>query len=125
MSLRKLVNRSVVHAGGLLTYRLIVSDAGNQTALVLKVCDAIPAQSTVVSVDGGRLRGGYICYRLPALKRGRAHTFEIVLRVEANADGAIVNHATVSGANFAIVHAHASTRVTGGVAAHRESGVTG
>ena len=123
--LRKLVNRAVAHAGQRLIYRLIVTDIGSDTALSLRVCDVVPTQATVVRLGAGRLSGGHICFQIPRLEHGRTRVFEIVLRVDSNAHGKIVNRATLTGENFSTVHAHASTRVRPIAAARTESGVTG
>jgi uncharacterized repeat protein (TIGR01451 family)/fimbrial isopeptide formation D2 family protein len=123
--LRKLVDRRVAVAGEHLTYRLILSDVGRKTALGLKLCDAIPSETTVMSLGGGQLVAGHICFHMSTLKRGRSRVYTIVLRADANTTGVIVNTATLRGANFATVHAHAWTLVHSRAAAHRERGVTG
>ena len=126
VTLRKLVREHDVAAGGELHYRLIVRDAGAATANRLIVCDKLPEQATVVNRGHGHLSDGRICFTLATLAHGRTHTFTIVLRADSNANGRIVNRATVTGANFDPAHAHTSTPVAaGGVEPSRESHVTG
>ena len=126
VTLRKLVREPAVAPGGHLYYRLIVRNAGTQTAEGLQVCDMLPSQTTVISRGGGHLADGRICFALATLARGREHIFTLVLRADSNARGRIVNHATVTGKNFDPAHARAATPVSNvGLAPHRESRVTG
>ena len=125
VTLRKLVNHSVVAQGRRLDYRLVVRDASAETARHLEVCDRLPAQTTVVSRGAGKLSAGRICFTLPSLAAGRRHVFRLVLRVDSNARGQVVNHATVTGENFPRAAAHVATRVRGAVLPRRESAVTG
>ncbi len=125
VTLRKLVNHSVVAQGGRLDYRLVVRDISAETARHLEVCDRLPAQTTVVSRGAGKLSAGRICFALPSLAAGHRHVFRLVLRVDSNARGRVVNHATVTGENFARTAAHVATRVRGAVLPRRESAVTG
>lgn len=125
VSLRKLAASATVGTGENLTYHLIVRDTGSAPALKLRVCDILPSQTTVVSHGEGHLAAGRVCFTLTTLAVGRSRSFKIVLRVDANASGSIVNQAAVTGANFDTVHTHVTTPVRGGVGARRESGVTG
>ena len=125
VTLRKLANKAVARAGRAVTYRLVVRNVGSAAAAHLRLCDTVPAQTTIVSRDGGQLAAGRICFTLARLAAHRTRIFRVVLRADSTARGSIVNRARLSGANFAIVRAHATTRVRGGVRAHRESGVTG
>ena len=125
LTLRKLANKATVRAGQAVAYRLVVRNVGSTAAVHLRLCDAVPGQTTIVSRGGGRLTAGRICFTLASLAARRTRTFRIVLRADSTARGSIVNRARLSGTNFATVHAHATTRVLGGVRAHRESGVTG
>jgi uncharacterized repeat protein (TIGR01451 family) len=123
--LRKLVNRKVAVSGERLHYQLLVTDVGSQMAHSLVVCDAIPAQTTVVKLGGGHLSSGHVCFWLTSLKPGHTRSYDLVLRVDTGAHGRIVNRAQVRGANFATERAHAITRLKSNVAPRRESGVTG
>ena len=125
VTLRKLVDHAVSAPGKALAYRLIVRDAGRTSALRVRVCDKLPPQTTVLSRGGGHLGGGRICFTLSKLGAGRRHAFMLVLRVNSNAHGRIVNRATVAGENFARARAHVSTRVRGTVLPRREGAVTG
>ncbi len=126
VTLRKLVREHVVVPGGRLDYRLIVHNAGAQTAEGLKVCDNLPEQATVLNPGGGHLAGARICFTLKTLAAGHVHTFTLVLRADSNAHGRIVNRATVTGKNFAPAHARASTPVQkASLAPTRENHVTG
>ncbi len=126
VTLRKLVREHEVAPGGRLDYRLIVRNAGAQTAEKLKVCDDLPEQTTVLNPGGGHLAGARICFTLARLAAGRSHTFALVLRADSDAGGQIVNHATVTGRNFDPAHARASTPVhESELAPARENHVTG
>jgi uncharacterized repeat protein (TIGR01451 family) len=120
------VREHEVAPGGRLDYRLTVRDAGARAAEKLRVCDSLPEQTTVLRRGGGHLDGARICFTLATLAPGHSHTFTIVLRADSNAHGRIVNHATVTGADFDPAHAHASTPVSAaGAVPRRESRVTG
>jgi uncharacterized repeat protein (TIGR01451 family) len=126
VTLRKLVREREVAPGGRLDYRLIVRNAGAQTAEKLKVCDDLPEQTTVINPGGGHLAGARICFTLATLAAGRSHTFALVLRADSDAGAQIVNHATVTGRNFDPAHARASTPVPkASVSPARENHVTG
>jgi uncharacterized repeat protein (TIGR01451 family)/fimbrial isopeptide formation D2 family protein len=126
VTLRKLVRERSVAPGGLLNYRLIVRNAGEQTARRLLVCDRLPERTSVVSRGRGRLALGRICFRLATLAAGRSASFALVLRADSDVRGRIVNRASATGANFEQARAHASTPVRGnGAAPRRESRVTG
>ncbi len=125
VTLRKLVNHPVSAPGRRLSYRLVVRDAGRYAAEHVRVCDRLPAQTTVVSRGGGKLDDGRVCFTLRTLAAGKRHVFKLELRVDSNARGRIVNHATATGQNFARVTARAGTRVRGAVLPRRESAVTG
>jgi uncharacterized repeat protein (TIGR01451 family)/fimbrial isopeptide formation D2 family protein len=125
VSLRKLADRSSVAPGGEIVYRLVVRDTGSAPARDVRVCDALPSQTTVVSRGGAHLRSERLCFARFTLAPGRSRTFKIVLRADSNARQAILNRASVSGANFDTVHVHVSTTVRGSDRALRESGVTG
>jgi uncharacterized repeat protein (TIGR01451 family)/fimbrial isopeptide formation D2 family protein len=126
VTLRKLVREHEVAPGGRLDYRLIVRNAGARAAEDLRVCDNLPGQVTVIARGGGHLAGARICFTLATLAAGHVHTFALALRADSDANGQIVNHATVTGKNFAPAHAHASTPVQkGSVSPVRENHVTG
>ncbi len=125
VSLRKLADRTTVLPGEEIGYRLIVRDLSSVPARKVRVCDALPSQTTVVDRGGGHLASERICFALSTLAAGASHTFKITLRTDSNARQSILNRASASGANFNTVHAHVSTAVKGSARALRESGVTG
>jgi uncharacterized repeat protein (TIGR01451 family) len=125
VTLRKLADRRTVAPGEEIGYRLIVRDVTSVPARELRVCDALPSQTTVVDRGGGHLVSERICFALPTLAAGASHMFRITLRADSNARRSILNRASASGANFSTVHAHVSTAVKGSASALRESGVTG
>jgi fimbrial isopeptide formation D2 family protein/uncharacterized repeat protein (TIGR01451 family) len=125
VALRKLALAKSVRPGQGVAYLLIVRNTGGATAKNLRLCDAVPAQMTVLGRGRGHLASGRICFTLAQLRAGHKRRFKIVLRADSSAHGAIVNRATVKGANFPTVHAHATTTVRGATRPRRESGVTG
>jgi uncharacterized repeat protein (TIGR01451 family)/fimbrial isopeptide formation D2 family protein len=125
VTLRKLADRTTVGPGEEIGYRLIVRDVASVPARKVRVCDALPSQTTVVDRGRGHLASERICFALSTLAAGASHTFRITLRADSNARQSILNRASASGANFSTVHAHVSTAVKGSARALRESGVTG
>ena len=125
VTLRKLVDHTVARPGARLVYRLLVHDRGPDAAQRLRVCDSLPAQASVVSLGGGHLAHGRVCFAMGTLAAGHSHTFRLVLRVDSNARGRLVNRATVSGANFPGATAQVATRIVGALGPRREAAVTG
>ena len=125
VTLRKIADTSSVHPGQGVAYLLILRNVGSATARSLRLCDMLPAQTTVLNRGGGHLAAGRICFTLAQLRAGHKRKFRIILRADSSARGSIVNRAAVRGANFRTVHAHATTTVRGGARPRRESGVTG
>ncbi len=126
VTLHKTVAERKVAPGGLLHYALTVRDAGRQAARHVRVCDALPQQTTVVNRGGGKLAQGRLCFEVGTLNPGRRRTFTVVLRANSDAARAIVNRANAAGSNFATMRAHTHTPVhAAAVAPRRESRVTG
>jgi uncharacterized repeat protein (TIGR01451 family)/fimbrial isopeptide formation D2 family protein len=125
VTLRKVAQLASVRPGRGVAYRLILRNAGRSAARGLRLCDTLPTQTTVLRRGGGRLAAGRICFTLARLRAGAKRTFKIALRADSDARGAIVNRASVSGANFSTVRAYATPIVRGGARPRRESGVTG
>ncbi len=126
VTLRKLVRQRTVAPGGELDYRLVVHNSGPGVAEHLRVCDMLPGATALVSRGDGHLAGGHVCFILAALRAGASHAYSLVLRADPSVGRTVVNHATVTGANFSEARAQASTRVqSGGVGAFRVQGVTG
>jgi len=125
VTLRKLADRTTVGPGEEIAYRLVVRNVGSAPAGSVRVCDALPSQTTVLGRGGGHLASERICFARFTLAAGASRTFRITLRADSNARRSILNRASTSGADFDTVHAHVSTAVKGGAEALRESGVTG
>ncbi|WP_210490961.1 SdrD B-like domain-containing protein [Patulibacter sp. SYSU D01012] len=112
LSLVKRASAKVVRAGRTVTYRLTVKNRGNAVANRVRVCDTLPAGTTVVSRGGGRLRGGKVCWTARRLAPGKAVTRTLTLRVDREArTGTVVNRATASATGVRTARARRSVRV--------------
>lgn len=125
VSLHKRASVSRAAPGAHISYRLTIRNTGSETAERLELCDRLPVQTTVLGRGGGHLAHGRICFAVAKLAPHAARAFVIVLRVDSNAQGLIVNHATLKGKGFPTVHAKAITSVHGQAPARLEHGVTG
>ncbi len=125
VTLAKRASARVASDGARVRYRLTIVNVGPQAAEQVSLCDRLPAHTTVVDARGGHLSDGRICFALPLLAPHAQHVYVLTLRIDSNARGRIVNHATAQGADFPTVSASAATRVRARVIARREHGVTG
>jgi uncharacterized repeat protein (TIGR01451 family) len=121
LAIAKTASPATVVAGGTLTYRLVVTNAGPSTATNVSVDDRLPAAATPVTANASQgscaIAGARVTCTLGDLPaRGRAEV-TITVTVAASAVGTtLVNTATVDGATADPLHhdntASVSTPVT-------------
>jgi uncharacterized repeat protein (TIGR01451 family) len=126
LALRKVASRSVVRAGRTVVYRLSVRNRGTATATNVRVCDTLPAETTLVRRGTGRLSGGRVCWTVRRLAPGRSATFALTLRIDRDAAaGRLVNRARATAADAKAANASRAVRVQEAPAAVAGGGVTG
>ncbi len=98
LALHKQAAPSHVVTGGTVEFKLVVRNTGENTALGVRVCDALPKGLVPASTRGFSVRGRAVCATLSRLAPLAAHTLRFTARVRAGAPRTIRN----------VAHAHAS-----------------
>ena len=80
VGLRKRANRSTVRSGGRVTFTMTAEARGVTEIENAVVCDRMPEHLSVITMGGGRLRAGRVCWRLGRLEPGRPRTVRMVTR---------------------------------------------
>ncbi|MGX6450228.1 DUF11 domain-containing protein, partial [Patulibacter sp. S7RM1-6] len=112
LSLTKRASAKVVRAGRTVKYRLTTRNRGGAVATNVRVCDTLPAGTTLVSRGGGRLRGGKVCWTVKRLAPGKSVTRTLTLRIDRDArSGKVVNRATAAAKGVRTARASRSVRV--------------
>ncbi len=113
LRITKTANRSVVRAGGLVTYTIRVRNTGNGPARNVAVCDLLAANVSVARRGGGRLRSGRLCFApIRTLAIGRSRTYRVVIRIDRSTKSrATVNRAVAQAANARTVVARRVVRI--------------
>jgi uncharacterized repeat protein (TIGR01451 family) len=111
MALRKRASRSTVRAGQKVTWTMTASADGNAPAHGVEVCDRLPAAFTPVSLGGGRMRNGRVCWRIDQLDGGQTRTFRLVTRANATGRTRVTNTARMTADGQAAQRARARVRV--------------
>ena len=101
----------LVHAGSTVTFALRVRNIAEDSALNVRVCDALPHGLTVASAPGFKLRGRTLCKAIGTLKVLTAKTLRFTVRVGPNAALRTTNTATADARNSRTVRARATIRV--------------
>jgi len=125
--LRMSAVRHRVPVGGLVRYRLRVSNPTGATARGVRVCDRLPAELAFVrSTERRRLRSGRHCWDIARLGAGGRVTLGVTARVLNGASGGAVNRATASVRGAAeTARARRTVQVVAGARQDRPGGVTG
>jgi uncharacterized repeat protein (TIGR01451 family) len=124
LRLSKVAARSTVHAGGLLTYSIRVTNPTRGKARNVKTCDRLPAGLVYVgSRSKAKLTGGSYCWTAKALAAGKSRRYRITVRVLSSARGSTTNHATATGGESRTRKDRAAIRVL--PARAQGGGVTG
>lgn len=88
-------------AGETVKYKLTARNVGKVDARNVRVCDVLPAELTPVSLGGGDLSGGKLCWKIKRLNAGKSKRFTFKARIDADADaGMLQNTATLNGAGI-------------------------
>ena len=125
VGLRKRANRSRVRAGGRVTFRMTAEARGVTEITNAVVCDRLPEHLSVISMGGGRLRAGRVCWRLGRLEPGRPRTVRMVARAgRVSRSIRVLNIARLTGRGVPAGR-RAIARVRILPAASRPPGVTG
>jgi uncharacterized repeat protein (TIGR01451 family) len=99
LALQKLASPTTVSLGGVVNYRLRVSNIGEARALHVRVCDIPAAGLTVSSAPSFSSSGRKLCTTIPKLPVGTRRTFSITARVTSAPGGRVINRATVNARN--------------------------
>ena len=111
LSLHKRATPRLVHAGATVTFALRVRNIAEDSALNVRVCDALPHGLTVASAPGFKLRGRTLCKAIGTLKVLTAKTLRFTVRVGSKAALRTTNTATADARNSRTVRARATIRV--------------
>ncbi len=109
--LRKQATPSYTSAGSTVRFRLRVTNAGENTALKVTVCDTLPSGLTIASAGGLRVHGRTVCAILPRLKVLATKTLSFTVRVTGGAPRSIRNTASARAGNAPTVRAEATIHV--------------
>jgi uncharacterized repeat protein (TIGR01451 family) len=125
--LKKRALATVVPAGSVVKYQLIVTSKGG-TAHGVVVCDNLPANMTYAKLGTATMQNGRACWTLGDLTG--SITLSLSARVDSSApDGSLTNNATATSSNAGRAKAHATINVPArhGVKGKlkRTAGVTG
>jgi uncharacterized repeat protein (TIGR01451 family) len=102
-----------VGPGETVTFTMTVTAGGDLPAEDVEICDRLPSAFTPVSLGGGRVRGGRICWTVGALGAGSSRTVRVVARASAGTTRRVTNVATVTAADQPAQRARARVRVLG------------
>ena len=111
--LRKRASRSTVRPGETVTFTMTATATGDVPAEDVEICDRLPSAFTPVSLGGGRVRNGRICWTVGTLAAGSSRTVRIVARASAATTRRVTNVATVTAADQPAQSARARVRVLG------------
>ena len=111
VSLRKRASRSTVREGQTVTFTMTASAEGNAPAEDVEVCDRLPSPFRPVSLGGGRVRDGRVCWRVPHLDGGQTRTFRLVARSTAARPTRVTNTARITAAGQRAQVARARVRI--------------
>ena len=97
LSISKSANATSVVVNDLLTYTLVITNSGPSHAQGLTVTDTLPVSVTYVSdTDTCTLNPGNILVCAPGdLLAGESASFQVVVRVNPDAEGVLINNASV------------------------------
>jgi uncharacterized repeat protein (TIGR01451 family) len=125
ISLTKRASRTRITAGRTVTYRLRVRSTGSAAARNVRICDRLPAGTTLTSRGRGRLNGRRLCWSIGTLPAGRSRTVKVTLRVDRTIrTRRVVNTATATATGATTARGSAGVTARG-AGAGRAGGVTG
>jgi uncharacterized repeat protein (TIGR01451 family) len=125
LTLTKRAAHPRITSGRTVTYRLRARSTGTTAARNVRICDRLPAGTTLTSRGGGRLSGRTLCWSIGTLPVGHSRTVKVTLRVDRSSrTRRVVNTATASGTGAATARGSASVTARG-AGVGRAGGVTG
>lgn len=103
--------------GKTVTYLLRLSNVGDATASLVRVCDQVPLRLILVSAPPGFVSGGarLLCRRFARLPVGGTVIFKFVMRVSPSAKGGVVVNTAYARWRGAVSFIYAQTPLTIGV----------
>jgi uncharacterized repeat protein (TIGR01451 family) len=103
--------------GKVVTYLMRVTNTGTGSARLLRVCDQIPLELTLVSAPPGFVRGGgrLVCRRFASLPANGTLVFKFQMRVSASARGGVVVNTAYARASGMVSFVYAQASLTIGV----------
>ncbi|MFN8595076.1 MAG: hypothetical protein U0559_02695 [Anaerolineae bacterium] len=97
LALSKTAAPDPARVGGLITYTLIVTNAGPSAATGVILTDTLPAGVTLATTDGGCAGSTTLVCSIGTLNAGEAISRSIVVTVTVDAANTITNNASVTG----------------------------
>ena len=123
VSLQIAASSAVVAPGGIIRYPMRVTAVSAEAVIGTRVCDPVPAYTTLVSAPGATLIAGVPCWTVGFLASGASETVAAVARVRTSAPPVIVdNTAHAIADNAPAVRASVQVRVR---STNGSGGVTG
>ena len=107
LSLHKQAIPSHAVIGSTVDVRLVVKNRGENAALNVRVCDALPKGLTPAATHGFNVRAGTVCTTLSRLAPLAARTLSFTARITAGAPRTIRNTASAHAGNARPVHSTA------------------
>jgi uncharacterized repeat protein (TIGR01451 family) len=103
--------------GQTVTYLLRVTNTGDTSARLLRVCDQVPARLTLVSAPPGFVRGGggLVCRRIASLPTAGTLVFKFRMQVPSSAQGGVVVNTAYARARGMVSFVYAQAPLTIGV----------
>jgi uncharacterized repeat protein (TIGR01451 family) len=125
LKLTKVASQKIVANGAAAGYVLTLANVGKGLASNVKVCDTLPAGTTLIKATGAHLLNGSVCWTIRRLAGGHRLKLGLTLKMAASTlSGKVVNHATASADGAVTRRAAAGIEVTPGNGP-RADGVTG
>jgi uncharacterized repeat protein (TIGR01451 family)/fimbrial isopeptide formation D2 family protein len=123
LKLTKSASKKTVKVGSKAKFKIKVKNVSKVNAVDVEVCDLIPSRLSVVRRDGGYLKSGNLCWKIPLLRAGRTSTFKPTFRVANGSGTSVTNPARARAYNAKTVRAKAKIRVPARAA--KAGGTTG
>jgi uncharacterized repeat protein (TIGR01451 family) len=112
LRLSKVADRSRVHTGGIVRYRLRLRNVGRCPARNVRICDRLPTGLQYAADGGAQVNGRRACYTVRTLRARDSRTFTVRTRAESVARSrTLCNVATASGRAMGSRTARACIRV--------------
>ena len=97
LALSKTATPDPARVGGVITYTLVVTNAGPSAATGVILTDTLPAGVTLSTADGGCVGSSTLVCTIGTVNAGESKSRSIAVTVSADAASIITNNATVTG----------------------------